>query len=341
MLSTDLLLKVFAHLTDFADLYAVSEVCVSWRAACWLARNVEVDMSKFRALGEGAQFYTFAEAVATRFNHVRKVNLRGVGHRDTFPPEAGVDLILRKFDVGVVDVTYGQMPAAILRGDCPHLTEAYLSYTELGDDDVVRLARGCPRLEVLDVSYNNKIVGSGGALSNAALDCIGKSCGRLRDFTAAGMIYMTDVTPLAVGCPKLEKFDMGASIYLAKNGMIALARGCNRLASVYASHCQNMDDDVVKALASHCPLLCEVNIDHCYKLTDDAIRELAARCPDLVKVSLRGLHVTSAAPFAQSKKLTKLDVTGCARMGSPKNLTCTVHGPEYGAISWHPAWQHL
>jgi len=308
MLSTELWLKVFGYLGNFSDLYAVSDVCISWRAACGMMYGVEVDMNAFYLKVTYREMYTIAKTVIARFKHVCKVDYKLMGGYVSIHT-AVMEMFACNYNLRAIDASYGRLPA-VVSTKCPLLTEVYLIWTELEDDDVEAVVQGCPRLEVMDLSFNTCSVGG---LSDNALAHIGAGCGELRVLKATTNSNLADMTPIAKGCPKLMKVDMSWCPGIVSDGIIALAKQCTKLVSINLRGCRLVGDAALIALAN-CSLY-DIDVGYCKTLTDNSINVLAKRCPELTIVGLRGLNITTLAPFAEhSKKLVQIDIAYCNRL---------------------------
>ncbi|RAP32591.1 hypothetical protein DID77_04355 [Candidatus Marinamargulisbacteria bacterium SCGC AG-439-L15] len=154
----------------------------------------------------------------------------------------------------------------------PAITTADLSahYRHLTDTGIRSLAKGCPNLQVLNLSMCSK-------LSDAAVIDLVNDCPNLTKVDLEECDQITDavVIALATGFPKLREVDLGYCEQITDAAVKALAKGHRKLTKVKLSGCDKLTDAAIKALAKGCPSLKEVDLSECDYLSDAAVKALA------------------------------------------------------------------
>ena len=83
--------------------------------------------------------------------------------------------------------------------------------------------------------------------------------------------------------------------------VLALAKHCRNLTTIYLTGCDNITDAAVIALAKHCPNLTDIYLTGC-NITDAAVLALAEHCPNLTGIGLSECdNITEKATAALRK----------------------------------------
>nr|GMD45418.1 F-box/LRR-repeat protein 3 [Ipomoea batatas] len=164
------------------------------------------------------------------------------------------------------------------------------------------LARSCPLLEAVDVSYCCNF----GDREAAALSC----AARLRDLRLDKCLGVTDVglAKVAVGCSGLEKLSLKWCFEITDLGIDLLAKKCPHLKLLDISYskvtsgslqsisrmqklevlamvgCGAVDDSGLHYLGKGCPLLQDLNISRCDKLSFSALASFISGRSGILKI---------------------------------------------------------
>lgn len=145
------------------------------------------------------------------------------------------------------NMTYAEIFSILDR--CTQLEELDLSYTNVGDAVVVKIAKNCPNLWLLSL----------------------KMC---CDVTDIGIVC------LAEGCPSLMNLDLDMSEFGSLNEMIndigicKIADCCSKLKRLNLDSCVNITDTAILRLIDGCPDLEWLDISRIYGISDVSISRL-------------------------------------------------------------------
>ena len=162
------------------------------------------------------------------------------------------------------------------------------SMARSGEGCLVALAEACPELRELRLKPN-------GNVGDATLSALGAHCPRLETLDASGA-HCTDngLRALAAGCPQLRELFVAGCKLLTDAGVGALAKGCPQLRLVDLQGCSAVGDAAALKLAEGCAALDTVSFQCCPWLGDEGFRALCARCP-LRHITLKHCAVTQEA----------------------------------------------
>jgi hypothetical protein len=137
---------------------------------------------------------------------------------------------LTSFNASYCRVAVGQpmQPMVWPVGHCPQLQRVDVSFTNVDDVDISALARSCPGLIAINLTYCTRIT------SNSAI-ALGANCRWL----------------------SVARFDWCKR--LSDHGITALAKGCPQLTKVSVQWCTALTSSSIVALANNCPQCTEVN----------------------------------------------------------------------------------
>ena len=150
------------------------------------------------------------------------------------------------------------------------------------------IARNCPNLVLLDISWCDMITGNG-------------------------------IKSLAEGCKKLQNFIAKGCMHIHDEGLLHLARNCKDLRKVNVQGCRNVQDEGVTRLAEACPNLEYLCVSNCSHLTDTSLLGIIHWCHYLIqgqfsKSSRIILYLLSwkslFAIFSYCKRLSKPNYIG-------------------------------
>lgn len=153
-----------------------------------------------------------------------------------------------------------------------------------------------------------------------------------------GTSFITDGLCEAIAtCANLESLDMFWGS-ISDIGLCQIAKGCKKLQSLRASHCEKATDIGIKAVTSscdlhslditrlqgirdfackaiaNCPNLRRLNIAGCHEVTDDGLRFIAEGCPNLNSLDISFCNITNRGLVSlgsRCKSLNSLNVVGC------------------------------
>jgi F-box/leucine-rich repeat protein 2/20 len=109
---------------------------------------------------------------------------------------------------------------------CPLLEHLDISYTQIGDSGVIAIARGCPRLRVLDVSLTD------------------------------GNVSDESLVEVARGCPRLQHLDVRyTNCKITDTGVLAIVQSCSELRFLDVRYAGGVTDVSMRAVARYCPRL--------------------------------------------------------------------------------------
>ena len=166
------------------------------------------------------------------------------------------------------------------------------------EENIVRLANGCPHLAVLR--------GPCSTFGDDALRALAQSCLQLRELTITPCPEMRvsdmGLVALAAHCHELRVLDLtgGTSDEASKaymvsdHGVMAIARGCTALERANFRCYAGLTDESITTLASCCSNLLELNVGGCGLLTDRSLDSLQ-NCEHLRCLHYDEAGVTDAA----------------------------------------------
>lgn len=156
---------------------------------------------------------------------------------------------------------------------------------ELDDVAIDRVVRLCPQLHTLNVSRCP-------LLTNAAVQSLGR-CALLLELALFGNVRVSDVSPLAAGCPELRVLLVGGCVLLADVGCVV--RACPSLTVLHAAGCALLTDSVLVALfeAVRPARLARLDLSDCKHAGELSARAICQACPALRSLNM---EVLRAAP---------------------------------------------
>jgi len=162
--------------------------------------------------------------------------------------------------------------------------------TEITNDGLKNISRGCPTLEHLDLSGITTIDESG-------MIFIGRKCRNLQGLL---LEHCTNIASgvcqiLAEHCPKLSVLNLRGCQGIDDSGLNYLSEGCNNIQDLNLYDCDSITDTGIKHLARGCPNLQSLDLSECDNVSDVAIRYLANNCFQIRTLSLSGSMITDAA----------------------------------------------
>eukprot|EP00667_Euglena_gracilis_P007372 EG_transcript_7453 len=167
---------------------------------------------------------------------------------------AGVARLLRccpsvtSLGVGGVDLPAGlQIPAA-WPPTLLDLTAARCG--GVSDPVVAALARGCPRLQRLDLSY-------------------------CKDITDEGL------AEVAAGCPDLQGLVLEGCPCVTDDSIQGLLLRCPALDSLNLARCKRVGDATLAAIIAHRPTIKHLNVSRCHRMTEHCLQVLMTACEAL------------------------------------------------------------
>ena len=144
---------------------------------------------------------------------------------------------------------------------------------------------------------------------------------------------------LAQGCKQLEHLEIqihDRQEGLTHEGVVAIARSCRLLKTLWLPNSPKVEDPALVALGQHCPLLRSLRGSGWNRITDAAVADLVHGCPQLEVVELsHAARITDASASALAQgcpDLNTLDLygTGVTAAGV---LTLAKHAKQKLTIS--------
>lgn len=152
---------------------------------------------------------------------------------------------------------------------CRAVTDAFLE----------AVAKGCPRLEYLDLSYCRKVTISG-------------------------------VRALATVCQRLRTLNLAECYRNMDDKCVAcLVQNCSTLLHLDMSYCAKISDKSLVEISNYSPQLQTLNVECCYEVSDPGIQAIAERCQKLKVLRINEEQVSQATllrfnPACQIKATT-------------------------------------
>ena len=166
-------------------------------------------------------------------------------------------------------------------GELKHLCVAGLS--RLGPAAVIAIARGLPKLEVLNMS------GCTGALNDISLTALSiepcsKSLTTLKLSHCGGLLTDAGLRSMAHGLKELNTLiltHMGREV--TRHGILDVVARCRKLRnlSFASTKGEQIDDAFLEALGTAQAMLISVNVSFCTEITPGGVEEIARRCAAL------------------------------------------------------------
>ena len=161
---------------------------------------------------------------------------------------------------------------------CPHLHSLYLAYTKVTDMGLTRLGEGsCRALKFIDLGELDLITDTG-------LRKLAKGCPRLEDVNLEGCTKITDVgiASLAHNCVGLHTLYLSQT-QVTDTGLASLGEGCKALRRISLDYLDISEEGILK-LAEGCSMLERVGLDG-IDISDDGYNSLRKSCPKLYSIA--------------------------------------------------------
>jgi hypothetical protein len=184
-------------------------------------------------------------SIASKCPHLTNLHLHNVFRLSTVTLAVLLTKCPNLHTLSLQSTTIYYEPAAEFPSPCS-LTTLALTEVYMIDHSVAQILRGCPALEVLNLSSCKEI--NTDALYHIAL------CRRLRTLSLVSC-YVTDsvLTEVGQGCGELREITVAGNVQISDGGVTALAKGCPLLQRVtLPRHCREVGDAALFALAVRC-----------------------------------------------------------------------------------------
>ncbi|GLJ13102.1 hypothetical protein SUGI_0205190 [Cryptomeria japonica] len=190
---------------------------------------------------------------------------------------------------------------------CPNLEIINLSYcANVSDSGIAALGEGCLGLKIVNISFCKNIQGIGF-----------KKCLFLQ-YLDADSCRLTDDGLCAIpNGSSLQYLNLSHSrnlIDLGSRGFSCIGMACSNLQFLHTRMCRTLDDSAVIEISRGCPLLKEWNLAVCPQVTVVGWKEVALNCRNL-----EILHVNRCRHFCNRSLLF-------LRSGCPKLSSLYMHG---------------
>ena len=192
-------------------------------------------------------------------------------------------------------MTYDIFGGTFFSLDTSSLRRIDLRDSMIGDEDVVRIAHGCPRLAEIC------LFGSDG-ITDASLIALGKFSRQLILMDIGRCFNITDegLQGFADGCLNVKDMNLPDGLHtgdmdqnchlrhmsISDTCVPVSAHSTSLLRIVNLSRCEQITDVGILALAHSCPLLSDIDLYSCMQITDTAISAVAHSCPHLSTLDL-------------------------------------------------------
>uniref|UniRef100_A0A8D0GW91 F-box/LRR-repeat protein 2 n=1 Tax=Sphenodon punctatus TaxID=8508 RepID=A0A8D0GW91_SPHPU len=163
------------------------------------------------------------------------------------------------------------------------------SFIQISDEGIVKICRGCHRLQSLCVSGCTN-------LTDASLTALGLNCPRLKILEAARCSHLTDagftllaritdntLIQLSVHCPKLQALSLSHCELITDDGILHLSNstcGHERLQVLELDNCLLITDVTLEHL-ENCHKLERIELYDCQQVTRAGIKRIRAHLPDV------------------------------------------------------------
>jgi hypothetical protein len=235
----------------------------------------------------GCSYLTSASigSVAQSCPALRYLNLNGTKVGNDVVAYIGLHCpLLQHLDVAKTNVSGGTL--GYLADYCPDLI--YLAgYT--WDSDLMGFGSGCPKLQTLLNPYEG--VGDDGVVA------IAEGCPRVRVLDLGDTEYLTceGLCALAHCSRWLQVLRLCGCVELEDDGVIELVYSCHLLRELQLTFCEALTDDTADAIADYGEKLQVLNVLGCLEISVEGIRLIGKLCRNLCTVSLCPHIVTSGA----------------------------------------------
>ena len=234
---------------------------------------------------------------------------------------------------------------AVVGSCCPNLKFINTCRVDLSDLSILKIAKGCPRLEGVHFSYNERITHLGiqhlvaylprimymalrrcKHINNLAVKYIGNYNNKsgFRNLRHLDISYCSTniddegILPLAEGCSSLEYIDISGLINVSAMSMNTLLKNCPDLAHLDVAGVSKLGDAFVEGVWGSSKLR-YLDLANCWKIkTSSALKGLGVNCKYLSWLSLRncvGVCDEAVVQFLKECKTIKsLNLSGCKKL---------------------------
>ena len=280
-------LEVLQHLPVW-DVAAVGRVCRRFRV-------LSADPSLWRTVS--ATRRTLSRAALVEMGSRRPLRLRLDRCRGM--DAAALSVVLGRASGNVRDVALrgcdgvDDDAVAVLARLCPSLTALDLSWCRVTDAGAATLAgTNAPPLASLRLQGCSEVTDAGvgriAARHGASL--------RLLDLFGCYRVTDTGVGAIADACTSLQALRLVQCASVSSGALCRVAAKLLRLRKVDLSGCKLVDDAFLATLGSRCPELSDVSVEYCILVTDAGVQGLANATRGLRTLNLNGcVSITDAA----------------------------------------------
>eukprot|EP01018_Ginkgo_biloba_P000376 Gb_39799 [translate_table: standard] len=204
--------------------------------------------------------------------------------------------------VGCLDV--GDDGLACLKNGCKSLQRLDISKCHgVSCAGIISLASGSTALHQLTLAYSISITNAllssfqnfgslqtirfdGCLISSTGLECVGKSCGSLRELSLHKCSGVTDggVSALVACCRELNKLDLSFCRDLTDVAISAIAASCRYLSCLKMESCYLVTERSLSKIGDGCPFLKELDLTNS-SLNNAGLRSIS-RCSELITLKL-------------------------------------------------------
>ena len=166
---------------------------------------------------------------------------------------------------------------------CRKLEQVILNYNRnISDISVASLANYCDRLHTIDLSYTN--------ITDEGLASLGKGCKALKSINISNMKNISDkgVCELAERCPKLENVNLQDCDKITDISATRLAKHCPKLHTVNFASTQITDYGLDRLGQGRRTSLKWISLSVILTINDEGINKLADKCPTIECILLGG-----------------------------------------------------
>ena len=221
----------------------------------------------------------------------------------------------------------GDNEVLLIAHGCPHLVEISLSKCqEVTDKCMIELVECCHELISIKVEYRirepfPRLTASGYACPNQITESLpdGLHTSSLRRIYFSGCNDITDIFVSAIShrSPLLNNVIISNCCKITDLSISALALNCPLLKSINISDSDKFTDIGLKAIAHNCPLLKYIHIFGCMEITDMGFLALAHNCPLLSTLSIPFGKITDDCILALTHNcplLNYVELFGCGKI---------------------------